>query len=99
MTRRVCSSFSCFLFLSAPIVFLTPAKAGLNLLPHLHLPRINGGKALGALTYPVTKPLVNSGKAILKAGGAADALGLVPNLGPPAVSRIVKKTLWGVGRH
>ncbi len=54
---------------------------------------------MGALTYPVTKSLVNGGKTILKVGGAADSLGLVPNIGLPPVSRVIKRTLWGVGRH
>ena len=80
-------------------VFITPATAGPHFLPRIRLPRINGGKALGALTYPVTKSLVNGGKTVLKVGAAADSVGLVPNVGPPAVSRVVKKTLWGVGRH
>lgn len=80
------------------VVPLAPATAGPHFLPRIRLPRINGGKALGALTYPVTKSLVNGGKTVLKVG-AADSVGLVPNIGPPPVSRVVKKTLWGVGRH
>lgn len=84
---------------SAAFLLAAPALAGPHLLPHFHLPRINGGKAIQALTYPVTKSIVNGGKTILKVGAAADSLGLVPNIGPPVVSRVVKKTLWGVGRH
>ena len=95
MTRGI---FLVFAF-SLSLAFLPPAAAGPHFLPRIRLPRINGGKALGALTYPVTKSLVNGGKTLLKVGGAADALGAVPNIGPPAVSRVVKKTLWGVGRH
>jgi hypothetical protein len=87
------------LLLALALIPLAPATASPRWLPHIHLPRINGGKALGALTYPVTKSLVNGGKTILKAGAAADSVGLVPNIGPPAVSRVVKRTLWGVGRH
>ena len=86
-------------FLALTLALLAPAMAGPRFLPRLHLPRINGGKAVAALTYPVTKSLVNGGKTILKVGGAADSVGLVPNLGPPPVSRVVKRTLWGVGRH
>ncbi len=95
MTRWIYS----LLPLALTVVLLAPAMAGPRFLPRLRLPRINGGKAIGALTYPVTKSLVNGGKTILKVGGAADSLGLVPNFGPPAVSRVVKKALWGVGRH
>ncbi len=90
---------SLILSLALTVVLLAPAMAGPNFLPRIRLPRINGGKALGALTYPVTKSLVNGGKTILKVGGAAESLGLVPNLGPPVVSRVVKRTLWGVGRR
>ena len=81
------------------LVPLAPATAGSHFLPRIRLPRINGGKALGVLTYPVTKSLVNGGKTVLKAGAVADSLGVVPNIGPPPVSRVVKKALWGVGRH
>lgn len=90
-------SFS-LLSLALTLVFAAPVAAG-SFLPRIRLPRINGGKAFRALAYPVTKSLVNGGKTILKAGGAADSLGLVPNVGPPVVSRAVKRTLWGVGRH
>ena len=86
------------LSLALTLVFTAPAAAG-SFLPRIRLPRINGGKALQALAYPVTKSLVNGGKTVLKVGGAADAVGLVPNVGPPIVSRAVKRTLWGVGRH
>ncbi len=95
MARWTCLILS----LSLTVVLLAPAMAGPRFLPRIRLPRINGGKVIGALTYPVTKSLVNGGKTVLKIGGAADALGVVPNLGPPAVSRVVKRTLWGVGRH
>jgi hypothetical protein len=90
---------SLFLSLLLALAVLAPAMAGSRFLPRIRLPRINAGKALGALTYPVTKSLVNGGKTILKVGGTADSLGVVPNLGPPVVSRVVKRTLWGVGRH
>ena len=87
------------LSLALTLALLAPATAGPNFLPRLRLPRINGGKAIAALTYPVTKSLVNGGKTVLKVGRAADSVGLVPSIGPPVVSRVVKRTLWGVGRH
>ncbi len=86
------------LSLALILAFTAPATAG-SLLPRIRLPRINGGKVARALAYPVTKSLANGGKTILKVGGAADSVGLVPNVGPPTVSRAVKRTLWGVGRH
>lgn len=95
MTRWI----SFLLSLALTLALLAPAMAGPRFLPRVRLPRINGSKALGALTYPVTKSLVNGGKTVLKVGGTADSLGLVPNIGPPPVSRVVKKVLWGVGRH
>ena len=79
------------------ISLAVPVSAGPNFLPRL--PQINFGKAAKALAYPVTKSLINGGKTVLKTAEAADKVGLVPNIGPPAVSRVVKKTLWGVGRH
>lgn len=95
MTRHI----SLFLSLALTFVLLAPAMAGSNFLPRIRLPRIDGRKAIGALTYPVTKSLVNGGRTILKVGGTADSLSLVPSIGPPPVSRVVKRTLWGVGRH
>jgi len=48
--------------LALTLVLLAPAMAGPRFLSRIRLPRINGGKAIGALTYPVTKSLVNGGK-------------------------------------
>ena len=94
MTRRTCL----FSLTMAVFVLAAPAMAWPHLLPSIHLPRVNGGKAVRALTYPVTKSVVNGGKTVLKVGAVADSVGLVPNIGPAAVSHAVKKTLWGFGR-
>ena len=90
--------FGLFIFLTT--LFLTPpATAGIHLLPRVRLPKINIGKGLAALAYPVTKSVVNGGKTVLKVGEVADKLGLVPSIGPPPVSKVVKQALWGIGRH
>lgn len=81
------------------ILTAPPATAGMHLLPRVRMPKINLGKGLAALAYPVTKSVINGGKSVLKVGEVADKLGLVPSIGPPAVSSVVKKVLWGVGRH
>ena len=81
------------------VILTPPAMAGMHLLPRVRMPRINLGKGLAALAYPVTKSVVNGAKTVLKVGEVADKLGLVPSIGPPAVSSVVKKVLWGVGRH
>ena len=73
--------------------------AGMHLLPRVRMPKINLGKGLAVLAYPVTKSVINGGKTVLKVGEMADKLGLVPNIGPPPVSSVVKKMLWGAGRH
>ncbi len=88
-----------FLFLASALALAAPATAWPHLLPRVSLPRISGGKAVQALIYPVKKSVVNGGKTVLKVGAVADSVGLVPPIGPPAVSRVVKKALWGVGRH
>jgi len=87
------------LLLLATVTLTPPARAGMHLLPRVRMPKINLGKGLAALAYPVTKSVVNGGKTVLKVGEVADKLGLVPNIGPPAVNGVVKKVLWGVGRH
>lgn len=89
--------FAVLFTLSLNIFLAASVAAGPNFLPRL--PRINFGKAVKAAAYPVTKSLINGGKTVLKVGETADKAGLVPNIGPPAVSSVVKKTLWGVGRH
>ena len=87
-----------FSFTVAVFVLAAPAMAWPHLLPSIHLPRVNGGKAIQAFAYPVKKTVVNGGKTVLKAGAVADSVGLVPNIGPPAISHAVKKTLWSFGR-
>ena len=88
-----------FTLLLATIFLAGQATAGIHLLPRVRLPKINLGKGVAALVYPVTKSLVNGGKSVLKVGEVADKLGVVPNIGPPPVSSVVKKALWGMGRH
>ena len=90
--------FGLFVLL-ATMLTTPPAMAGMHLLPRVRMPKINLGKGLAALAYPVTKSLVNGGKTVLKVGEVADKLGLVPSIGPPAVNSVVKKVPWGVGRH
>ena len=95
MTRQT------YLALFLASVMLIPAAQAMawpHLLPSIHLPRINGGKAIQALAYPVKKTVVNGGKTVLKVGAAADSVGLVPNIGPSPVSHAIKKTLWGFGK-
>lgn len=89
--------FSCLFIVLAAMLLTTQASAGAHL--RLRLPRINFGKAAEALAYPITKTVVNGVKTTLKVAEVADKLGVVPNIGPPAVSGVVKKALWGVGRH
>ena len=90
--------FGLFVFL-ATLLTAPPAIAGMHLLPRVRMPKINLGKGLAALVYPITKSMVNGGKTVLKMGEVADKLGLVPSIGPPAVNGVVKKVLWGAGRH
>ena len=90
-------SIFCLCITLAAVSLVSKATAGPHL--RLRLPSINFGKAAEAVAYPVTKSVVNGAKTTLKVAGVADGLGVVPNIGPPAVSRVVKKALWGGGRR
>jgi len=96
MIRRLFFSFLILSLVAVPLA--SPVMAG-SLFPRIRMPNINVTRGVRALTYPVTKSLINGGKDVLKVGAAADSVGLVPNIGPAPVSKIVKKTLWGIGRH
>ena len=84
---------------SATLLLAAQATAGPHLLPRLRLPKINLGKGIGALTYPVKKSLVNGGKTVFKTAAATEALGVLPSLGPPSVNNAAKKIIAGIARH
>lgn len=96
MTRTLTSSLAAIL---ATLFLVAQATAGPHLLPRLRLPKFSTGRAVRAVTYPVTKSLVNGGKTMLKTAAAAETLGVVPSIGPPAVNNVAKKIIVGVGRR
>ena len=95
MTR----SFSFCLAVVATFCLAAQALARPHFLPRIGLPKINLGKGVGAVTYPVTKSLVNGGKTVFKTAAAAETLGVVPSIGPPGVNNVAKKIIVGIARH
>ena len=93
------SSFLCLAVVSVTVLVAAQAMAGPHLLPRLRLPKINLGKGIGALTYPVKKSVVNGGKTVFKTAAAAETLGFVPSIGPPGVNSVAKKIIAGIARH
>ncbi len=91
--------YSCICAVLAAIFLAVQVTAGPHLLPRVRLPRINLGKAVEAVTYPVTKSVVNGGKTVLKTAATAKSLGVVPSIGPPSVNNVAKKVIIGMGRH
>ena len=97
-------------FLPLSLLCLTlcavPALAGPHLLPHLHMPKINLvpkinlGKAVNALTYPVKKSVVNGGKTALNTAITIETGHALENLAPPSPGGVARKIIvWGVGKH
>ena len=84
---------------SATLFLAAPAIAGPHLLPRIHLPKINLGKAVGAASYPVTKSMLNGGKTVLKTAATAASLGALPSVGPPGVNTVAKKVIISIGRR
>jgi hypothetical protein len=96
VTRSLCS---CLAAVSATVFLAAQATAGPHLLPRLRLPKINMGKAMSAVAYPVTKSVVNGGKTVLKTAATAETMGVLPSIGPPGVNNVAKKIIVGIGRH
>ena len=102
MTRSLFSGLS---VVTATTFLAVQAMAGPHLLPRIHLPKINMvpkinmGKSVGALTYPVTKSVVNGGKMVLKTAATAETLGVMPGVGPPGVNNAAKKIIVRIGGH
>ncbi len=89
-----------FAILAASFSCAVPAAAGPHLLPRIHMPKINLGKGLNALTYPVKKSVVNGGKTILNTGITIGTGQEIEKLVPASPGGIAKKIIvWGVGRH
>ena len=80
MTR---SFFSCLAAVLAAVFLTAQAMAGPRLLPRMRLPKINLGKGMGAVTYPVKKSVVNGGKTVFKTAATAETMGVLPSIGPP----------------
>jgi hypothetical protein len=87
-------------------LFAVPAMAGPHLLPHFHMPKINlvpkinMGKAVNALTYPVKKSVVNGGKTVLNTALTLETGNALGNLAPSSPGGIARKIIvWGVGKH
>lgn len=89
----------CLAAILATLFLVAQANAGPRLLPRLRLPKVSTGRAVRAMTYPMTKSVVNGGKTMLKTAAAAETLGVVPSIGPPAVNTMAKKIIVGVGRR
>lgn len=90
---------SCCAVILTTLALAAQAAAGSPWLPRVRLPKINLGKSVAAVAYPVTKSLVNGGKTVFKTAAAAETLGLMPNIGPPVVNKAAKTIIVTIGRH
>lgn len=91
--------FSCLAAVLAAFFLTAQAMAWPHFRPRIRLPKVNLGKGIGAVTYPVTKSLINGGKTVLKTAAMAETLGVLPGIGPPSVNNVAKKIIVGIGRH
>ncbi|MDQ2798796.1 MAG: hypothetical protein M3Y13_04030 [Armatimonadota bacterium] len=91
--------FFCLAVVSATFFLAAQATAWPHFRPRIRLPKVNLGKGVGAVTYPVTKSLVNGGKTVFKTAATAETLGVLPGIGPPSVNNVAKKIIVGIGKH